>query len=169
MEQTKAISEMTPDELKKMHKECEQKEREESRRKHQRIQEEFREVFKLVSEAFARTYHILPSVIIKEILNPMTSSKHAFKGTLGTTTGTILYCRALFKLFNLKFELKRLLVILSKAIENKCKLWITDRDPSLPYSSEANYMLLLHPIETKYLREQQKKLAQMREDSYKSN
>lgn len=169
MEQKKDMSEMTREELKKMHKECERKEREESRRKHQRIQEEFREAYKLVSEAFAKIYHIHPNVIKNALSYPLTSSKKAFKGTLGTTTGMILYYRDLFELFNLKFELEKLLDILRKAIENNCKLWITDRDPSLPYSGEANYILLFHPIETEYLRDYYKRLDWMREESYKSN
>jgi len=169
MTETKDISKMSPEEKKAMNKVNEELERKASRMKHIEIHEEFQECCRALTEAFVTFHHIHPSVIKNLLPHPITSSTEAFEGNFGTVTGLILFYRNLFELFNLKFELEDSIVFLRIVIGKGGKLWLTDQDPSLPFSGTANSILIFHPIETTYLKEFYELMNMMRDKSKNYN
>lgn len=160
---------MSPEEKDAMNKVYEMAARKVSRMKHYEIQKEFQKCHKALIEAFVTIYHIHPSVIKNLLPHPMTSCTEAFEGKFGTVSGMILFYRSLFELFNLKFELEDLIDFLTKSFGSLRPLWITDQDPSLPYSGTANSVLIFHPIETTYLKEFNELINMMREKSINHN
>lgn len=160
---------MSPEEKTEMNKIYEMATRKVSRMKHYEIHKEFQESFRELTEILVTRYHIHPSVIKNSLSHPITSSTEAFEGNFGTVSGLILFYRSYFEEFNQKLELEDSIDFLKESIGRGNQVWITDQDPSLPYSGTANSVLIFHQIETTYLKEFYERINMMREKSKNCN